>query len=423
MSFLNGNWTLIEGKVNWINYGIPTVAFDSRNSPSGGGGNKPSSSSSFKHHDGSLILNDATVGPIKGWDHGWLRASMDPPSHDHGGNKDAAHRRTLSWNCRRSGKISPTRGGSIEQQDDYKRIEVPPISQVSDGGSKTKKGLNVRKPVKVEARASDGACRSHSSKSGSSGNWWTNWKLRGSKSRESSPTKDNNSSFESYLPLTRSPSHAGRVQGNSLGVKDLLDAGNCPSLYISAESKPQTKERRSFFKEFRSHSKETKSPSKEKRSNFKKARSRSKELRSFFRECRSVSKDEPSSSYNLDIITRPLSPSLDPHHLSTSPSLKDSSTKSSPKDRPSSPSFSFHRPPSPCSFLQAFGQSFKNSIKSPSSTSTSLVTSPVSSSAYRVDSAILWSSAHVFNPPSLVINLDVRTHFFLITYHRQQNKY
>ena len=51
-------------------------------------------------------------GGVKWLEHGWLRTSMDPPSPELGGLANdgiATHKRSLSWNCRRSGKISPTR--------------------------------------------------------------------------------------------------------------------------------------------------------------------------------------------------------------------------------------------------------------------------------------------------------------------------
>lgn len=311
-------------------------------------------------------------------DHGWL--SMDTSNSEDKRVVDSpTHRRTLSWNCRRSGKISPTRGQGSN------RDPGPQHSENLEPHQKVCRGL-------THSVGSKGYCKNEAKKNSTkhdhqpaakSGSSWWNWKLRGSRSRETSPTRDN-----------RGSDACDASSSSTLNVKKLLDAPEMKTCYLSTDSLP-SKERRSFFKEFKSHSKESKSPYKEKRSSYEKSRSRSKELRNFFKEYRSASKEE-------DIIISV----ADQHYLSTSPLPKDSSARSSPKERPSSPSFCFVRPASPCSLLSSFGSSFKSLKKSPSSTCTSLVSSPVAASL-RVDSAILWSSAHAFHPPSLVVDMDV----------------
>ncbi|KAF2360501.1 hypothetical protein FHG87_008743 [Trinorchestia longiramus] len=338
------------------------------------------------------------------WKHGWLRSTMDPPKweDDDGRSTSGHHRRALSWSCRRSGKISPTSrkghcrdggadtalgGQDVEHDDGHRRVPTRRASSKKEGK------CGGRAEVRLEGRTS--------TKSG--GSWW-NRKMKGSKSRESSPTREG-TSFEVAVPTTHPCVAEESNLGLTLDVKSSASAQEFSSLFLSTDA-AHNKEKRSFFKEFKSHSKECKTPTKEKRSNFKKYQSRSKELRKLFREYRSVSKEE-QSSHTFE-TRRSLTPTFDSNHLTTSYLTKSCSLRSSSSERPSSPGLNFVRPPSPCCFLTTLGSSLRSHKKSPSSTCTSLVTSPVSSS-FRVDSAILWSSAQIFSPPSLVIDIDGRS--------------
>lgn len=350
--------------------------------------------------------------------HGWLSCAMEPPKLEGSAGPrrpntdDPHHRRALSWSCRRSsGKISPTgrkdAGGppSFESGDCDIRLEIDDDHRycvpVRRATSKREGKCGSKAEVRVDGRP-------HTKTGGS---WW-NRKIKGSKSRETSPTREG-ASIELPVPPVR-PSLSSSNDGGhglTLDVKGCLSGHEHSNNYLTTEN-ILTKEKRSFFKEFKSHSKD-KTPPKEKRSNFKKYQSRSKELRNFFKEYRSVSKEEPSS--RTVESRRSLTPTFDSNHLSTSHLTKSCSLRSPSRDRPPSPSRSFVRPSSPCYFLSTLSSSFRCNKKSPSSTSTSLVTSPVSSS-FRVDSAILWSSAHIFSPPSLVIDVDVRDNLTLILF-------